>query len=156
MLLGVVAQAIRTEGALTKDMRSLSRTQLLVIGFFALAWLSVVVLLVLRPDVYDEALRLGEASGAIQLAAVGMITALIAFLTVGVIRRWRWTFWLVMVAFLAGVLRVPVSVLQLTGVLHADVPTWYLAYQGTLGIAQFILGALMVLGYRRAGLWGAF
>jgi hypothetical protein len=36
-------------------------------------------------------------------------------LAVGVVRRWRWTFWLILVAFLFGVLRVPVAALQLTG-----------------------------------------
>jgi hypothetical protein len=35
-----------------------------------------------------------------------------------------------MVAFLAGVLRVPVAILQLTGVLRASVPSWYVVFQG--------------------------
>jgi hypothetical protein len=70
-------------------------------------------------------------------------------------RRWRWTFWLILVAFLFGVLRVPVAVLQLTGVLAADTPVWYVLYQGLLGVAQFGIALAMMVGYRRAGLWGA-
>jgi hypothetical protein len=77
-------------------------------------------------------------------------------LAIGVLRRWRWTFWLILVAFLAGVLRVPVAGLQLTGVLAADGPTWYVVFQGLLGVLQFAIGLAMLAGYRRAGVWGAF
>jgi hypothetical protein len=43
------------------------------------------------------------------------LSAFIGLLAVGVVRRWRWTFWLILVAFLFGVLRVPVAALQLRG-----------------------------------------
>jgi hypothetical protein len=46
--------------------------------------------------------------------------------------------------------------LQLTGFLPADTPTWYLMFQGVLGLVQFAIGLAMVAGYRRAGVWGAF
>ena len=59
-------------------------------------------------------------------------------------------------AFLAGILRVPVAVLQLTGVLAADVPAWYVAFQGVIGLAQVAIGLAMLAGYRRAGVWGSF
>jgi len=75
-------------------------------------------------------------------------------LAVGVVRRWRWTFWLILVAFLFGVLRVPVAALQLTGVLATDTPAWYVLYQGLLGVAQFGIGLTMTVRYRRAGPWG--
>jgi hypothetical protein len=132
-----------------------TRTQVLVIAFFAVAWLSIVAILGVAPDVYDEALRLGNASDAIRFATLGSITAVISLLTVGVVRRWRWTFWLIVVAFLAGILRIPVSLLQLTDVIHTSLPSWYIAYQCALGITQFIVGILMVLGYRRASYWAA-
>jgi hypothetical protein len=67
-------------------------------------------------------------------------------LAVGVVRRWRWTFWLILVAFLFGVLRVPVAALQLTGVLATDTPAWYVLYQGLLGVAQFGIGLTMTVG----------
>jgi hypothetical protein len=87
------------------------------------------------------------------LAALVVVLVLLA---VAVIRRWRWTFWLLTAAFLAGLLRAPVVALQLMGFLAADVPTWYLLFQGLLGVLQFALGLAMVAGYRRAGIWGAF
>jgi hypothetical protein len=126
-----------------------------VIAFFAVAWLSIVVILRVAPEVYDEALRLGTASDGIRLAVLGLITTVISLLTVGVVRRWRWTFWLIVVAFLAGIVRVPVSLLELSDVIHASLPNWYITYQAALGITQFIVGMSMVLGYRRAGYWAA-
>ena len=71
-------------------------------------------------------------------------------------RRWRWTFWLVLVAFLAGLLRVPASALELTGFLPSDGPTWYLLLQAAIGLVQFAIGLAMLIGLRKSGPWGAF
>jgi hypothetical protein len=162
-----------------------TRTQALVLGFFVVVWVSLLVILVAAPDVYDQALSLpgGRAtelavlaalSGLIGLLVVGVVrrwrwtfwlilvaflaalSGLIGLLVVGVVRRWRWTFWLILVAFLFGVLRVPVAVLQLTGVLTTPTPAWYGLYQGLLGVAQCGIGLVMVVDYRRSGAWGAF
>lgn len=134
-----------------------NRTQVLVLGFLLLAWTSLLIILAAAPAVYDQALRL--PTGDRRTAEIGFLAAisgLIALLGVGVVRRWRWTFWLVLVAFLFGVLRVPVAILQLTEILVAGAPTWYVAFQGLLGVLQFAIGLAMVAGYRRAGIWGAF
>jgi hypothetical protein len=80
----------------------------------------------------------------------------LALLSMGVIRCWRWAFWLIFVAFLFGPLRVVASVLALGGVLSADGPTWYVLYQALLGLLQFIIALAMLAGYRRAGAWGTF
>jgi hypothetical protein len=133
-----------------------NRTQALVLGFFVVALASLVVILLAAPEVYDQALRLREGSAAMEVAFLVVLTAFIGLLTVGVLRRWRWIFWLVLVAFLAGVLRVPVAVLQLTGVLAADVPAWYVIFQGVIGLVQVAIGLAMLAGYRRSGVWGSF
>jgi hypothetical protein len=86
-----------------------------------------------------------------EVAVLAGLTTFIGLLTVGVLRRWRWIFWLVLVAFLAGILRVPAAILQLTGVMDADVPTWYVIFQGVIGLAQVAIGLAMLAGYRRAG-----
>jgi hypothetical protein len=132
-----------------------NRTQALVLGFLLLAWTSLLIILVAAPAVYDQALRL--PTGDRRAAEIGFLAAIsgfIALLAVGVVRRWRWTFWLILVAFLAGVLRVPVAILQLTGALAAPGPSWYVAFQGLLGVVQIAIGLVMVAGYRRAGVWG--
>jgi hypothetical protein len=133
-----------------------NRTQALVLGFFLVVVASLVVIRAAAPDVYDQALRFPP--GWPQWAPTAFLLALvvlIGLLAVGVLRRWRWTFWLILVAFLAGVLRVPVAILQLTGVLHASTPSWYVVFQGLIGLAQLAIGLTMAAGYRRAGVWGA-
>ena len=133
-----------------------NRTQALVLGFFVVALASLVVILLAAPEVYDQALRLREGSAAMEVAFLAALTAFIGLLTIGVLRRWRWIFWLVLVAFFAGVLRVPVAVLQLTGVLAADVPAWYVIFQGVIGLVQVAISLAMLAGYRRSGVWGSF
>jgi hypothetical protein len=60
------------------------------------------------------------------------LSAFIGLLAVGAVRRWRWTFWLILVAFLFGVLRVPAAVLQLTGILATNSPIWYVTFKRCL------------------------
>jgi hypothetical protein len=86
---------------------------------------------------------------------LGAISAFIALLGVGVTRRWRWTFWLVLVAFILGVVRLPASALQLIGVVPAQGPAWYVLFQAFLGVVQFSIGLAMLAGYRREGVWGS-
>ena len=90
---------------------------MLVLGFFLMALASLLVILLAAPEVYDQALRLPGTGRATEIAFLAALTAFITLLAVGVVRRWRWAFWLILVAFLAGVLRVPVAILQLTGAL---------------------------------------
>ena len=133
---------------------AINRTQTLVLGFFALAWASLVAMFASAPEVYGRALGLSSADA--RLLFLVAISAFIALLGMGVVRRWRWTFWLILVAFLFGVLRVPASALELWGVLPTAAPTWYVLCQALLGLLQFAIGLAMVAGYRRAGVWGTF
>jgi cell division protein FtsW (lipid II flippase) len=132
-----------------------NRTQALVLGFFLVVVGSLVVIFAAAPEVYDQALRLPPSWPRwARIAVLLALGAFVALLSVGVLRRWRWMFWLILVAFLAGVLRVPVAGLQLTGVLHADTPAWYIGFQGLIGLVQFAIGLAMLAGYRRSGPWG--
>jgi hypothetical protein len=133
-----------------------NRTQALVLGFFVLAMTSLLVIMAAAPEVYDQALRLPTGNRAVEIAFLAALLGFITLLGIGVLRRWRWAFWLILVAFLAGVLRVPVAILQLTEVLTADGPRWYVTFQGLLGVLQLAIGLAMVAGYRRAGVWGEF
>jgi hypothetical protein len=128
-----------------------------VIGFLVLVWIALLAILVLSPDVYMQTLRqVGRDSRGIEAAFLIALSALIALLVVGVFRRWRWTFWLVLIAFLFGVLRVPASALQIVGIMPATGPTWYEAMQGVIGVVQFLIALAMFVGYRKAGVWGKF
>jgi len=135
----------------------ISRTQALVLAFFGLAWIGLVLILVSDPGVYDRTLKLSDGGRRIgELGFVAAISALLAVLSVGVVHRWRWTFWLILVAFLAGALRVPASILELTGTISISDPTWYVLVQGVVGVVQFIVGLTLLAGYHRAGVWGDF
>lgn len=120
-------------------------------------WIALVAILALSPDVYAQTLR--QVPGdmrTIEIIFVAALSALIALLVTGIARRWRWTFWLIFVAFLFGVLRLPASVLQLAGLMPATGPNWYEALQGLIGVVQFLIALAMFSGYRKAGVWGAF
>ena len=134
----------------------LSRSQALTLGFFVFAWASLLVILAVSPEIYDRTLRLAPGDDDIaRLAFVVGLTVFIALLCFGVVRRWRWAFWLILIAFLAGVLRVPASVLELAGTLPAQGPTWYTALQAVFGVVQFAIGLVMLADYRRSRrAWG--
>jgi hypothetical protein len=130
---------------------------LLVVGFFCVVWISLVAILVLSPEVYAQTLRFAPGdTKTIEVVFLVALSTLIATLAVGVLRRWRWTFWLILVAFLFGVLRLPASALQLVGVMPASGPTWYVLLQGAIGAIQFLIALAMFAGYRKAGVWGGF
>jgi hypothetical protein len=139
-----------------------NRTQRLVLGFFAVAWVGLVAILAVAPEVYNASLRLrpGTESGVspalVRAVFLAALSAFLALLSLGVVRRWRWTFWLVAVAFVLGVLRVPAAALQLAGALPADGPAWYVVLQGLIGLVQLAIGLAMLAGYRRGGVWSAF
>jgi hypothetical protein len=134
----------------------INRTQSLVLGFFAFAWISLLLILLVDPAIYDNAMKLPAGRHPLaDLAFLGGISALITLLSVGVLRRWRWTFWLILVAFLiGGAVRTPVSALELAGVLPTAGPPWYVTFQALLGLVQVGIGILLLSGYRRAGPWG--
>jgi hypothetical protein len=134
----------------------INRTQSLVLGFFAFAWISLLLILLVDPAIYDNAMKLPAGRHPLaDLAFLGGISALIILLSIGVLRRWRWTFWLILVAFLiGGAVRTPVSALELAGVLPTAGPPWYVTFQALLGLVQVGIGILLLSGYRRAGPWG--
>ena len=133
----------------------LNTPQLLTVGFLAFAWVSLLVILAVAPDIYTSSLRLPSGTNrAAELLLVVALSGLILLMIVGVLRRWRWAFWLLLVAFLSGILRVPASIAQYIGWLPPTGPTWYLVFQGLIGAVQFAIGVAMLIAFRRHGTWG--
>ena len=128
-----------------------------MLGFFVLVWVALAAMLLASPQIYESSLNLGPgAHPQADLAFFISISVLIAVLVLGVTRRWRWTFWLVLIAFIFGVVRVLASGLQLIGVLPAGGPAWYVVLQAAIGVIQFLIAMAMISGYRKSGPWGSF
>jgi hypothetical protein len=140
----------------------MNRTKVVVLALFASYWIVVVVILVTARDVYDVLLAQAvplPPSGDRRPAEIGTLlalTVLLALLSTGVIRGWRWSIWLILVVFLIGILRVPASALALAGIAPNQSPTWYVALQAAVGLIQFVIALTMLAGYRKAGIWGTF
>jgi type IV secretory pathway VirB6-like protein len=136
----------------------INRTQALVLGFVAVSLAVLVLILLVAPELYDAQLApIGLAGNEeLRIGFFLAIAALIAVLVAGTLRRWRWTFWLILIAFAAGVVRAPVFGLQLIGLIPLDVPLWYAALQAAIGVAQLGIALAMWAGYRRGGPWGKF
>jgi hypothetical protein len=100
--------------------------------------------------------RIPASSMPPTLAFLALLLAFLAVLGIGVARRWRWLFWLLILAFVLGLVHVPLAVLQLSGQIAPEGPDWYIVLQGVIGVIQFGLAYAMFAGYRRAGPWGAF
>jgi len=136
----------------------MNRTKALVLGLFAVYWAFVAVLLVAARNVYDgllpqEVTRLGGQRSA-EIGTLLVVTALFALLSIGVIRNWRWTFWLILVVFLAGIVRVLTSALQLAGIVPRQAPAWFVVLEVVVGLVQFVIAVTMLASYRKAGVWG--
>jgi hypothetical protein len=139
----------------------MNRTKVVVLALFAGYWVVVVVLLVAARGFYDsqlpQAVRLpGNNQRPVEVGTLLVATALFAVLSTGIIRGWRWTFWLILIVFLVDIVRVPAAVLQLAGSVPRQGPAWEAALQAVLYLIQFVIALAMLVGYRKAGVWGAF
>ena len=138
----------------------MNRTKAVVLALFAVYWVIVVVILAAAPAVYDsllpQSVRLPGNQRPAEIGTLLVLTALFTVLSTGVIRSWRWTFWLILVAFLAGIVRVPASALQLAGFVPSQGPAWYVVLQAVVGLIQFVIALAMLAGYRKTGVWGAW
>ena len=90
---------------------------------------------------------IGQSTAGRKIGVLLALTALFAVLSTGVIRSWRWTFWLILVVFLAGILRVPASALQIAGILPGQDPAWYVVLQAVVGLIQFVIALAMLAGF---------
>lgn len=133
----------------------MTRTKVLVVAFFTTYWLIVVATLLAARPLYDEILRLSGNQARAEIPAFVILTALFGTLSIGVVRGWRWTFWLILVVFMVGLLRAAYSALQLAGIAPTQGPTWYVVLPGLIGLVQFGIAVVMLADYRKVGGWGS-
>lgn len=128
-----------------------------MLTFFAGVLVTLVVIRILAPTVYSDALNtpFARSPWLLNWSMAGVI-GFVVLVSAGVIARWRWMFWLLVIAFVSGILRLPVLMLEVSGIVRSTSPEWYVALQGAIGVIQFGIGVALIKGYRRAGPWGSF
>jgi hypothetical protein len=126
----------------------------LVLAMFAAYWVAVIVIWIAARPVFDQIGGLPRGRVGAEAAEVLALTTLLVLLSVGIVRGWRWLFWLILIAFLAGILRVPAAALELAGKIPQQGPAWYVVLTAIVGIIQFVIALTMAAGYRRSGVWG--
>src|SRR5258706_15174847 len=99
-----------------------------VIAFFILAALSLLVVYLADPAIYAHSLALTSSPTdrypvPVTLFLVGILAG-ITLLILGVVRHWRWLFWLLLVAFGVFFLQISATLLQLMGVVPYPFPAW--------------------------------
>src|SRR5215472_4400997 len=129
-------------------------TKVLVLTFFAAYWVMVVAMLLAARPLYDQILSLSGNQAQAEIPALVVLSVLFGVLSTGVIRGWRWTFWVILVVFMAGLLRALYAALQLTGIVPHRGPIWYVVLPAPVGLVQFCIALLMLAGSGKVGGWG--
>ena len=133
------------------------RLERALIAFFVGCALFVIVLYVVVPSIYVTALMLPSSpTDRYPLPLTLFLLALLAFIAVvivGVVRHWRWLFWLLLVAFGFSILAIPATILQLTGIIPDSYPAWYSLSRMGIALLEFGLAARMLQIYRQYGVW---
>ena len=137
---------------------TVQRLSAVIIAFFVLAALSALVVYVADPTIYTKVLMLESTTvDRYPLPATLFLIALLIFITVlivGVLRHWRWLFWLLLVANSFSILEVPATILQLNGVIPNPYPVWYSLYRMSIAVIQVGIAIWMIRIYYQYGVWG--
>jgi hypothetical protein len=135
----------------------LRRLERILIAFFLLAVLFLLVVYVAAPSIYTQPLSLHSTpTDRYPLPVTLFLVAILVFiavLIVGVARHWRWLFWLLLVAFGFSIFQIPVTILQLTGVIPDPFPVWYSLCRMGVAIIEVVIAVWMVQIYRHYGVW---
>ena len=137
---------------------AVQRLSAVIIAFFVLAALSALAVYIADPIIYTKVLMLESTTAdRYPLAATLFLVALLIFITVlivGVLRHWRWLFWLLLVANSFSILEVPATILQLNGVIPNPYPVWYSLYRMSIAVIQVGIAIWMIRIYYQYGVWG--
>ncbi len=135
----------------------LKRLEKVLVAFFVVCALFVVVVYVAAPSIYAKALLLEPSpTDRYPLSVTLFLVALLVFIAVvivGVMRHWRWLFWLLLVAFGFSFLQIPATVLQLMGVVADPFPAWYSLSRMGVALLEVAIAVWMIQIYRSHGVW---
>ncbi len=138
--------------------KSVQRLSAAIIAFFVLAGLSALVVYIAEPTVYAKVLMLETTTvDRYPFPATLFLITLLIFITVlivGVLRHWRWLFWLLLLANSFSILEVPATMLQLAGVIPDPYPVWYSLYRMSIAVIQVGIAIWMIRILYKYGMWG--
>jgi len=108
------------------------------------------------PAIYAPSLSLTSSPAdrypvPVTLFLVGILV-LITLLILGVVRHWRWVFWLMLVAFAGSALQIPVTLQQIADVLPTADPLCYGLFRMGSAVVELALAVWMISIYRREGI----
>jgi hypothetical protein len=139
------------------ELRLSRQLQWTLLAFLLLAVLVLVVASLAAPSILTNTLLLtlppAERSPAAAALFFAGIAGLLALFIGGVLRRWRWVFWLVLMAFGAMILDLPATLLQWAGVLPDPFPLWYSLCRVGISLVAVGIAGWMLSIYRRHGVW---
>lgn len=128
-----------------------------LIAFFILVATSLLVVYLADPAIYAQSLSLTSSPTErypvpVTLSLVGILV-LITLLILGIVRNFRWLFWLILLAFTGSVIQMPVDGLQLLGVFPNPYPVWYNLFRGGVGFIELSFVFWMIQTCRHQGVW---
>lgn len=148
---GAAACAMLTPMPPAEPTRATRQLQAVLISFCVLATISLLILYRVQPAIYRPTLgRVSDRGVALLLVA---LVGFEAVLILGMLQRWRWLFWLLVVAFGASLVHLPLALLRLGGVIGGATPLWYDFVRAMVGCVQGAIAGWMVVLYRRYGVW---
>ena len=133
------------EGAARPTRPAAWRLQVTLIALCAVALVFLITLYVLNPSIYTHMLGMepaGEPHPPVVTAFLVAVVALVGVGIVGIARRWRWVFWLILVAFAASALQVPASALNLALGWPEHLPAWYALLRGLVAVGQVAMAGM--------------
>jgi hypothetical protein len=132
------------------------RLQQALIAFFVFCALFIVIAYIVDSTVITDSLKLSLSTERYPLVAsafVLLLLLLIGLMIVGIVRRWRWLFWLLIIDFTCSLLQIPATLLLLNGLLPETAPTWYILSRTGVGLLQVALAGWMWWIYWHYGVW---
>jgi hypothetical protein len=133
------------------------RLEQVLITFFVVCALCIMVVYIVAPSIITQGLMLTPSpTDRYPLIATVFMLALLAWIAIGIVgvmRHWRWLFWLLLVAFGFSVLQIPATILQLTGVLPNPTPVWYSLSRMGVALVEVGIGVWMWRVYQLYGVW---
>ncbi len=142
---------------LTHQQFLVRRLERLLLTFFLLAALFLLAVYVAAPSMYTQTLLLQPSPTdrypfPVTLFLV-VIVGCISILMVGVVRHWRWVFWLLLVAFGGMILEIPATIFQLAGIFPRIFPVWYSLCRMEGAMIAVAIAVWMLQIYRHYGVW---